>query len=202
MNFRDLKMNFWVNIVASIAFVFILQPIADKTWVFVNSSSSQFIVKITSSIYQNAALGTRNWLDFMLFTALLLVIVGYLYFSTNKFNPFNKFIDQFIGDRAAKMSEKSKKGYLLFLDTILTIAFIGLLFTTSKIWFDAYADLQMNTSFNQKLTAIAPFIDELEEEKLKSRWSLMSNRDDYLNINETIDSLAILNKIVLPKNLY
>ena len=66
--------------------------------------------------------------------------------------------------------------------------------------FTAYADLQLNTSFNQRLRVIAPYIDDQQEELFVSKWSRMSNRKDFELINREIEGIAVQKHLTLPLN--
>jgi hypothetical protein len=61
--------------------------------------------------------------------------------------------------------------------------------------------VQLNTSFDQRLTAISPYIDNLTEKKIKSEWALMKTADDFQVIDNQITSIGIKEKIELPPNL-
>ncbi|UOU98036.1 hypothetical protein MUU74_16265 [Chryseobacterium daecheongense] len=65
----------------------------------------------------------------------------------------------------------------------------------------AYADLNLNTSFNQRLNVLKPYIDSDQEELLISKWALMKNRNDFNKINKEMEDLAKKNKVILPENL-
>jgi hypothetical protein len=70
-----------------------------------------------------------------------------------------------------------------------------------QILFGSYTDLQLNTSFNQRMNALGPYATENEIRVLKSKWALMKTRTDFLKINERMDSSAKKSKITLPDNL-
>jgi hypothetical protein len=59
--------------------------------------------------------------------------------------------------------------------------------------------LQLNTSFNQKLNALSPYIDEAQKEILVSKWALMKSKKDYLEIKSIMEDEAKKNNIELPK---
>ncbi len=78
---------------------------------------------------------------------------------------------------------------------------ILIIMTAIHLIFSAYADLQLNTSFNQRLNVLAPYIEEHDVKVLKSKWALMQNRADFEEINNYMETLAINKEIVLPKKL-
>jgi uncharacterized membrane protein YgcG len=60
----------------------------------------------------------------------------------------------------------------------------------------------MNTSFNQRLTIIAPSLSDNEQKVLKAQWASMRNRRDYEVIVSSIEKIANDKKIELPKLLW
>ena len=65
----------------------------------------------------------------------------------------------------------------------------------------AFVDLQLNTSFEQRLTVLNPAISEQEEEGLRATWASMRDRQDYLDLKGQMDRMAALNEIELPEPL-
>ncbi|WP_216295874.1 hypothetical protein [Delftia acidovorans] len=65
-----------------------------------------------------------------------------------------------------------------------------------------YVDLQLNASFSQRLDALGPYADLMDEKRLKSAWALMKTRDDYEEINSRLDALASRAGVALPPPLY
>ena len=61
-----------------------------------------------------------------------------------------------------------------------------------------FADIQLNTSFKQRLNALLPYISEQEEEELRSMWAMMGNRQDYVDITNKMDSIAAEKGIRIP----
>jgi len=60
----------------------------------------------------------------------------------------------------------------------------------------------MNTSFNQRLTIIAPSLSDNEQKVLKAQWASMRNRRAYEVIVSSIEKIANDKKIELPKLLW
>lgn len=56
-----------------------------------------------------------------------------------------------------------------------------------------------NSTFQQRINAIAPYIDEQKEEELKSKWALMHSRNDFDMLDKEIELVAKGNKLALPK---
>ena len=61
------------------------------------------------------------------------------------------------------------------------------------LFFSLVANLaatQLNTSFNQRVAALAPRITDQQVKELRARWALMEKRSDYLSIVADMDKLA------------
>jgi hypothetical protein len=69
------------------------------------------------------------------------------------------------------------------------------------IMFRASLDLQLNASFNQRVTVLAPYIDLHQEKLLKSKWALMESRKDYEEVSVYLEKLAKSKNVKLPRPL-
>jgi len=65
----------------------------------------------------------------------------------------------------------------------------------------SFVIVKLNTSFNQRLNAILPYIDDHTEKIIKSEWALMKSVEDFQKIDNQINTLGTKAKIDLPKNL-
>ena len=64
------------------------------------------------------------------------------------------------------------------------------------------SNLQLNTSFEQRLDILSPFISDSDEEVFRSSWGLMNTREDYINIFDDFKLISGENNIVLPDSLW
>lgn len=81
------------------------------------------------------------------------------------------------------------------------------MFTIVVYWgarqsFYVYTDIQMNTSFEQRMNAIRPYITEQDYLLMRSRWALMETRQDYDAIHNFIQKKAKAANIKMPRQLY
>jgi hypothetical protein len=95
----------------------------------------------------------------------------------------------------------------IFTGILTLIAFTAILFLfvsyrLLRLNFLAYVDTQLNASFWQRLDAISPHVDSVEERRLRSQWALMTNREDYDRIKQRLEELATAAQVSLPKPLY
>ena len=148
--------------------------------------------------FANASLGTRPWVSALIFIlgaaaalGLLTGVCTSIFFSKgirllvkaegkNKGNKYTK--------RIAKVTSVVSGAYLLFI----------LLRMSSFI----YVDIQLNSSFDQRMMAIRPYIEDRDSHRLRSEWALMQKRQDYERINAKLDEYARKADIVLPTLLY
>lgn len=68
--------------------------------------------------------------------------------------------------------------------------------------FQQYAQLQLNTSFAQRMHAIAPVLSEQQEEEMWAEWATMRTRTDYERINHKIETYAKARSVALPRLLF
>ncbi|HEX9513632.1 MAG TPA: hypothetical protein VF939_24240 [Puia sp.] len=64
-----------------------------------------------------------------------------------------------------------------------------------------YTAIELNLSFDQRLTAVAPFLTENEEKLIKSKWATMQEEKDFQAINTELENIAQKNNIKLRENL-
>jgi hypothetical protein len=67
--------------------------------------------------------------------------------------------------------------------------------------YKAYVDMQLNASFQQRITILAPCLEIEQEEELKAHWAQMKNKEDFENIQLLMESYADSCSIDLPPNL-
>ena len=75
---------------------------------------------------------------------------------------------------------------------------IMFLFTLICFSVSVFADLQLNTSFQQRLNALSPEISDFEYKNLKADWALMESPEDHKNIVLKMEEFAQKHKIKLP----
>ncbi len=216
-NDKNFKKNIVVNIFASIIVFIFIEPLFSLLWKFVLWISTNSYSSYIDSVYENAALGPRNWLDFLWFALLIVILILYSSSLVSKLSTtLKKLKYEESLERIANEGEKEnlKKRYesvekkinfitkhssRIIISMRIALVF-GFLVGFLNI-FSAYADLQLNTSFTQRLKTIAPYIDEQKEEELNAKWSIMKSRKDFELIDYEVESIAANNKIKLPKKL-
>ncbi len=214
---KDIKKGIISGVIASIIFLIFIQPILTFIWNAIIKFSFSTYTGYIDIVYENAALGKRNWIDF-------LVLTFFIYFQfILLFTFLLKFRSKLSGlvrqKKMETMSEDEKENFtakrnaslfktfsliknnsrkLIIFSYILQIAFI---LVVVGIIFTAYVDLQLNSSFSQRCTVLKPYIGGQQEDILQSKWASMKSRKDYEVLNQYIEGLARTKNIILPEVL-
>jgi len=206
---KEAKKSIIVSLVASMLFLVFIQPIMTFIWDTLKALSLSTFEWVTDGMYKNAALGQRNWIDFLLWTSIVLFgasLIAIMFIKVTslvrKDTQNTKLVLLESASQEHFESEKVKlKKMLNLLTWVSWLAGPLLAISTLYLTFSAYTDLQLNTSFNQRLNVLAPYIEEHETKLLRSKWATMESRKDFDCVNQYIERLAAENKIVLPKQL-
>lgn len=213
---KTIKKGVIASLIATLIFIVVFEPLMNIIWKILNKTSIVIYSRFLDSIYKYAAYGHKNDIDFTLvFFVLLLFFMSFFALlmirSLIRKERKEKQILDSIKDPAEKlkiMSERLEKTILkrkrfnLFDKYFMKISVVVLIisfFTFSLYLFKCNADLRLNTTFNQRVNAIAPFIDKHNKEILISNWALMESKENYLDIMKTIDSIATSKNLTLPK---
>src|SRR5438552_743240 len=153
--------------------------------------STTVLAPLIDHLYSGAALGTRDVASFMLFALAMFVLVGLA------LGPWTVMLsEKRLADAAAKPESVerarrvSRRGFMVATPILVLGGFLLLVVE--------YADFQMNTSFQQRVTILAPVLSQLEEEKLRAEWAAMQTRRDFERINADLEHFARAHGISLP----
>ncbi|WP_172562918.1 hypothetical protein [Vibrio furnissii] len=187
-----------VSVVASVLVIIFVQPLIDGVGSLLTWGLSHSVGFMSDSIYKDAALGMREKYSFLM---ILFLFQGVFIFVLNAFRRV--FFPELLEKKSIEtMSEKEISTKVKRAK--VGVFFVGLTLALLTSWLLAlqYVGFQMNASFQQRTTILAPYISDGEMKKLKSDWGLMENRQDYIEINANIDNLASENSIKLPRLLW
>lgn len=70
---KETKKSIVISLIASAIFLIFIQPIMLLIWDILKTLSSETFDGLINGMYRNAALGQRNWIDFLLLTALVII---------------------------------------------------------------------------------------------------------------------------------
>lgn len=153
-------------------------------------------------IYNYASAGDTSEIVNMLFSFFSSFLNGFVFFSfflTFQLWPTKKPREvKPINQRIIAITLTFKKVVLL---TMLILA----IFAAAMTYIYSYkmdAVLKLNIVFRMRVTMLAPFLTEQEEEELMAKWAYMRNKADYEEINKIVDNYADKNNVKLPKPPY
>jgi hypothetical protein len=186
------------GLVATILFIYFLQPIID--W-----ASTQIInlSRLVSSSYidrlymQSAHLETQNYSFWLVAFLLIAMVTPIIAFSLLRLVPKSVFSNIAEMRRTKAANNNGSSTFYSVLSSVLGIIFsIYLIVVLSG----NYMQLSAITSFKQHLRIIAPYINETKNKEILSQWSLMKSEGDYIEIYKIINKIADENRIELPEN--
>ena len=185
MDDKALKIGIGSGIVSSLVVLIFIQPLLRLVWHAVVSIGGSVHQGYVDEIYRNAALGDRNLYGFLTLLWLLEIplLAATLLFShkvlsrmANAAKNVRRFV-YFVG--AATIS-------VLFLFVLVSVALVA-------------GTMDINASFTQRLTVLAPAITDAEYKTFKARWASMRGRADYDAIVAAMGKRAAELGITLPR---
>ncbi|MDR3576885.1 MAG: hypothetical protein P4L50_23715 [Anaerolineaceae bacterium] len=191
----EIKKEIYASVIATILTMVFIEPILKFLWNGMIWFSSIFYEGFINEIYIDAALGQRNDIDEMIFILFCALIIGsaiafiLMLVNLNPLNPLNSF-NQLIFNKI-HITKKT-------IRIIGVISSVLLIIATLFLVTDTFAVLQLNTSFQQRITVLAPRISETEYKELLASWASMKSRADYELIVTQMNTLADQNNIILP----
>lgn len=216
---KTIKKSIVASLIAAIVFFIFLEPTMKLLWNFLNKTSLSIYSKYIDSIYQSAALGHRNDLEILIIIIILYIFLIMMIISAQNISRIKQKEDKKEElksinnpDELAALLQKRKnekdKAYKssrrrmnLVIKTVPII--IPVLFIISiMLIFAAFVDMRLNTSFNQRVNALAPCIEDSQKKVLISKWALMKSKKDYVEIKLIMENSANNCGIELPKELF
>lgn len=168
------------GMISSVVIIVIFQPVfnflSPKLLVLISNSYSL----LSNMIYMTAAKG----ITYSSSSALLNVISGCtLGFGLSILSrPFKN---------SHLINRKNDKVMALFM-IIMSLILIGQVFSERMT-------IRLNTSFQQRITILSPYISQSEAEMVKSKWASMQSVSDYELINKLLTDYANKHKVKLPQ---
>jgi len=197
MDDREFRNRVLASLFAATVFLLLLEPLVRSGRSVIGNFAWAVLLKQADQVYTNASLGHRNWVDVLMFT---LVIIGFVVPMTLFFTVVAVGGERFRGMILRRAKPESLARRRLWRGVQLLLAVFVLvtgLRTIASVW----VDLQLNASFEQRLTVLAPHVEEIEIKRLRAAWAMMRGRDDYLTVNATLESLAAARRVTLPRVL-
>jgi hypothetical protein len=219
---KSVRKGIIASLIAAIVFFIFLEPLMRLLWGLLNKYSSILYISFINEIYKSAAMGQRNNIDLFHFTFVMTFIVFGTYImgeyvkiqrdgrlmseDLEKTENIQEKVEKATNEREKLLKKIGKlEKSIKVLEHIIVkgrfFIYIFVLFVAFASIFKSYIEIQLNTTFNQRLNALGIVIDESQRKSLISRWALMESRSDYLVIKLSIEKIAQVNNIKLPKAL-
>lgn len=215
---KESKISIARSLIAASIFLIFLKPLYEIIWTLIVGVSNKIFQSYTDAIYTHAAKAMSNEQTYLV---LILLVCGICFSAIfisilllkrlRRISIMEKIIKEKNPEHKKKLhselsrvnapilSKAIEKPFYLKLFIYCYIFLNALLF--SDIAFRHYSYMQLNTSFNQRLNAVSPYVSDVDMKKFKSKWALMKTRTDFLSISNEFEQIAKQNNIELPENL-
>ncbi len=179
------------SVIAAFVVIIFIQPLLRFIWAVILALGSRFLQGYIDSTYKSAALGGRNDVDVILIGWLFAIVSGMMIGMTLAI--IKKKLSR---ERPSRKSGKRLEW--LILGICLVLFHVSGISVTVR----AFADLQLNTSFQQRLKVLGPVLKDMEVKELEAAWASMQTRADYEAIQMRLEETAEAHEIRLPKALW
>lgn len=187
MDNKALKIGIISGIISSLLVIIFINPILSFVWRVTVAVAGSVHQGYVDRLYRDAAMPDINFVGLLTYLAVL-----EFGFMTSMFTVFNFRFENFPQPYMLIGKVNRYGGYLVQLSVLLLI--IGL-FTGFSI-VDGIS--RLNASFTQRLTVLAPAINDTEYKTLRARWASMQSKADYDAIVIAMDKRAKELSITLP----
>lgn len=184
-----IKKEFLVGVIAAIIVIIFVEPIIRWLWGLIIQFSAVTYDGYIDFIYRNAAFGKRNYVDVLLFMSFVSVLLGLLL----------RGLMLILGGSKIRSVYRRIPYKAQTIIIVINVAVLTLVLFHYTILF--YTDLQLNTSFEQRLTVLAPEISDQDYKEIKALWASMDSRGDFLALNAKMENLAAQNNVEIPRLL-
>lgn len=192
LNDATLRKSIIASIIASLLVLIFIKPLLDIIWEFISWVSTYCYSGFNNAVFCNAALGQRDWVAVLHLELFISMLCGTLAgFSIVIF---------LVKHAESKIVERITKRRKIFR-ALIPILSVIMVFLSILILVIIRTDLQLNTSFKQRLTALSPHVSDLKIKELKASWAMMQDRKNYEEIIEEMENIAQKNGVQLPKLL-
>ncbi|HEX5312290.1 hypothetical protein [Aquabacterium sp.] len=178
-----------VSIVTSVLVLIFIEPLLKLVSKALMWLGENIYSGVTGSIYTSAALGLREMYSFMVLIFLLAAMLGV---TTGAF--YARHVK-----REARKQPSEGRSWTKIL-SILAVAYV--IPASIYIISSSFIVLQMNASFNQRITVLSVEATDREIKELRAAWAKMEKRADYEQLNARMSKLATGYRISLPKALW
>ncbi|ADT93397.1 hypothetical protein Sbal625DRAFT_1289 [Shewanella baltica OS625] len=183
---KSIKVGIITGIVASMVFVYFLDPIIRIFGEGVFYASNYVVSGLVDSLYQKSALGVAKDPSLTVYA----LIIGFI--TAFPVAMIRIFFQKKSNDD--KSRENSKRSGIM----LIPIAILPLMLFY-QMWTMMF-QYEVVTSFDQHIKIVTPYISEKEKQIIVSKFSMMNGESDFKSLYAELDKIASENKLVLPKN--
>ncbi|PYI94003.1 MAG: hypothetical protein DME97_03800 [Verrucomicrobia bacterium] len=193
---RAFRANIRAGIVSGLLLLLIIQPLLGSAWGLILRYGGALLAGLIDSQYYNASLGKRDWVPALFALWLMMVCASFgLSLVGLRLLP-EEWTRRWAENRRRQRLAHPLRGRIrgVVLGSALTL---GAMVIAGGI----LLDLQLNTSFDQRLNVITPAVPDQTVKELRAAWANMRSREDYLRINTQLEQLAKDHSVALPQPL-
>lgn len=181
------------GIIAATLVIVFIQPLLDILWSILVWFGKTVYEGYLNSIYRRASLGHTNYVSVIIFTFMISVLLGSGSFIITLTVPYVRTTI------VPKIASRSSLRHKLYIASVIYFILFAILIML--VSFRLITDVQLNASFQQRLSVLTPRISDQERKELAAAWSSMQSRDDYEEIGQRMNILAKKHGITLPEPL-
>jgi hypothetical protein len=200
---KIIKYGVYSGLVASVIFIYFLDPIAIYLGRFALTISSYFFDFLSDRFYQEVALGKTDYA----FIIVTIFVIGSLSFITSGIlmrSRLKALRKRKVNDNQDETTPNENEVSGRILPTWLqryVIPAIGLIciFLVVRMYLYSHMKIMTIDNFEQHMKILNPYLTGDETEVMISRFSSMKSESDYRKLYSDLDSIARINRIDLPK---
>jgi hypothetical protein len=196
---QRMKKAVLASVIASVIVILFIQPLLGLLWYFVLSN----IKVLSDASYRHAALGMHEGNAFVLYMTLngfvFASVVFFIYIAFFELKSPDSARRNQTPSEAPTIPAAHKRMRLLRILRVLTAIYAAsVLFVCSYSLTLHLTDIQLNTSFHQRMAVLAPHITDLEYKELVASWAGMQTEADYKAIVAKMEKSASSAGVKLP----
>lgn len=186
----EFRKSLLISLITSILVLIFIEPLLKLAangimWLGTNISAS-----FTKSVYTSAALGFREKYSFIALMFIMSTFAGVIAGATSA---------RILPRRAESPKSPSRAKRRKVFSILIAFSFF---ISSLDIMASNFIELQLNASFNQRITVLSAKIPEQRIKELKAAWASMENRSDYEALTVQMDRLAKERGVKLPVALW
>jgi len=160
----------------------------------VSELSSSLSTKFVDDLYQSASGNPIAMMSLLVFLILytmplMILIVNQASLKSNESIPHSS--RSIISNYFSKKSNAFLICFLIFLIVVFILLFIATTLTVS-------IPLLAYVSFNQKISALTPYMTDQERNLIISKWAFMTTKKEYITIISDLNTIAAAHNLKLP----